>query len=305
MNVIAARPWLLALSFGSFMMLNGCAKKSVAHPTDTTAYETHIEHWHATRVANLTAPDGWLSLAGLFWLNEGENDFGTDRANPVVLPRGQSKGGTLVKEGVDVTLFPADQVILDARSAIEPVPLADDSSGSPTIVTYNEANFYVIRRGERQGVRVKDPLNKAIEAFSGIERFKVNPTYRVKAAYLKHATPQTLNTVNILGDPVEMTSYGHLTFQLGETKLTLRPSQSEEDGEMFLIVGDQTNAVSTYGGGRFLYADAPSENGEVILDFNKLISPPCAFTPFATCPRPPESNQLPISVFAGEKVDLE
>ena len=74
-----------------------------------------------------------------------------------------------------------------------------------------------------------------------------------------------------------------------------------EPGEtkLFFIFRDQTAGKTTYGAGRFLYADPPVD-GKVVLDFNRAYSPPCAFTAYATCPMPPASNKLPVAIEAGE-----
>jgi uncharacterized protein (DUF1684 family) len=76
----------------------------------------------------------------------------------------------------------------------------------------------------------------------------------------------------------------------------------EEPGakELFFIFRDQTSGKETYGAGRFLYSALPRE-GTVVLDFNKAYNPPCAFTPYATCPLPPKENRLAVRVEAGEK----
>ena len=61
--------------------------------------------------------------------------------------------------------------------------------------------------------------------------------------------------------------------------------------------------LETYGAGRFLTASAPKAgSAKVVLDFNLAQNPPCAFTPYATCPLVMPRNVLPERVEAGEKV---
>ncbi len=74
-----------------------------------------------------------------------------------------------------------------------------------------------------------------------------------------------------------------------------------EGNQFFIIFADETSGKETYGAGRFLYTSKPDSTGNVILDFNKAYNPPCAFTPFATCPLPPKQNYLRLKVTAGEK----
>jgi uncharacterized protein (DUF1684 family) len=70
-------------------------------------------------------------------------------------------------------------------------------------------------------------------------------------------------------------------------------------------MADKTTGIETYGAGRFMYVE-PDSAGRIILDFNKAYNPPCAFSPFATCPMPPRENFLDIAIEAGEKsVHLE
>ena len=92
-------------------------------------------------------------------------------------------------------------------------------------------------------------------------------------------------------------SPGYATFDLMGHSYRLDPVV--EDGELFFIFKDPTAGKTTYGAGRFLKADMPKE-GKVVLDFNKAYNPPCAFTPYATCPLPPKQNRLPVKVEAGE-----
>jgi uncharacterized protein (DUF1684 family) len=75
----------------------------------------------------------------------------------------------------------------------------------------------------------------------------------------------------------------------------------QEGDELFLVFGDATSGKETYAAGRFLYAPMPGPDGKTILDFNKAINPPCAFSTFATCPLPPKQNILPVAIKAGEK----
>jgi uncharacterized protein (DUF1684 family) len=103
----------------------------------------------------------------------------------------------------------------------------------------------------------------------------------------------------IIGVDEETLIPGELEFRIRGKKLILYPSQAE-DG-FFIVFGDQTNGNETYAAGRFLYTAAPDANNRVIIDFNKSYNPPCAFTPYATCPLPLRRNILPIRIEAGEK----
>ena len=73
-------------------------------------------------------------------------------------------------------------------------------------------------------------------------------------------------------------------------------------GHLSLIFRDGTSGHETYGGGRFLTSGAVEPDDSVEIDFNLAYNPPCVFSPFATCPLPPERNTLSLRIEAGEKV---
>jgi hypothetical protein len=179
--------------------------------------------------------------------------------------------------------------------------LRDDADGTPDVFQAGRVRFYVIRRGSRFGIRVKDPESPSRKAFHGVPRYPVDPVWRVEADFIPYATPETRAIPTVLGTSESMTAPGLLRFKVGGHEVTLEPMvEDSEHPELFLIFKDTTSAQGTYPAGRFLYADLP-KNGKVILDFNRAINPPCAFTLFATCPLPPKQNQLDIPIQAGEK----
>ncbi len=114
--------------------------------------------------------------------------------------------------------------------------------------------------------------------------------------------PRRVAIPTVLGEDTSMLAPGRLRFELHGRELTLEPyRESPDDTSLFLIFRDTTSGDSTYGAGRFLYAEAPGPDGTTTLDFNLAYNPPCAFTPFATCPLPPPQNWLPVPIEAGEK----
>jgi uncharacterized protein (DUF1684 family) len=268
------------------------------------AYVKTVDAWHADRVARLTAEDGWLSLIGRDWLNPGENTLGSAPGSTVLLPEwaAPAKAGLFLLEGSTVRFrpFPGSGLLLNGKPATETL-LMSDADGKPDILQAGRVRFYVIRRGNRFGIRIKDPEAPARKAFHGVPRFPVDPAWRVEAAFVPYATPQIRAIPTVLGTSEPMTAPGLLTFKVGGREITLEPMvEDPEHPELFLIFKDATSAHGTYAAGRFLYADMP-RNGKVVLDFNRAINPPCAFTLFATCPLPPKQNQLDLKVLAGEQ----
>ena len=269
------------------------------------AHRAQIEAWRAKRTASLKRPDGWLSLVGLFWLEQGENRFGSEpKGNRIVFPKGSTPKtmGSLDLTGETVTLRAKPEAKL--TSGGEPVStmtLRSDAEGEPTVLEYGRIRFYVIKRGSRLGVRVKDSGAPVLAAFHGIESFPVDLRWRFDARFDSYDPPRSVSVPNILGSVDEEKSPGAVVFEIGGKRYRLDAVKESGTDELFLIFGDQTNGRETYGGGRFLYAAPPDAEGRVVVDFNKAYNPPCVFTPYATCPLPPAQNRLPIRIEAGEK----
>ena len=287
------KPASLALALIMVMAISATA-------ADKMAYEAQIKKWRADREAELKADDGWLTLAGLFWLKEGENRIGSDATNDIVLPEGAAPArlGVMEFHNGRVTL----RVASDAGVTLNDKPvttaeLQSDVQQKPDVLRLGPLSFHVIKRGARYGVRVKDLNSRARREFKGRRWYPVNESYRVTADFVAYDKPREIDIINKLGDVIKMTSPGYVVFKLNGNDY--RFDALDEDGKLFFVFGDRTNGRATYGAGRFLYADM-AKDGKVILDFNQAINPPCAFTPFATCPLPPRQNRLKIAIEAGE-----
>ena len=264
-------------------------------------YEAEIRQWRAEQEAELKADDGWLTVAGLFWLEPGLAHAGADPSSEIVLPEGAAParlGWVELRDGrVVFQAEPGTDVTSNGRS-VDRLDLTPGPRG-PAIDT-GSLTMFVIRRGERTGIRMRDRESAARRAFTTLSWYPVDPAWRVTARFTAHAEPRIVNVPNVLGDTVEMESPGFVEFTLGDRSPRLEPVLEAPDAtELFFIIGDETNGRETYGGGRFLYTALPRD-GAVVLDFNKLHNPPCVFTAFATCPLPPPENKLPVRIEAGE-----
>jgi uncharacterized protein len=279
------------------------AASSFAGRAADDAYRQEMERWKETREAGLRREDGWLTLVGLFWLDEGENRFGSGAENRVIFPAGTAPAvaGTFVRHGKDVTVKAAPGVPLThGGQAVDTMLLKSDADGSPTVLELGSLRFFVIQRGDRVGVRVKDAKSPALAAFHGIDRFPLRPDWRVEARFERYDPPKQIPIPNVLGQVADSPSPGAVVFEKDGKTYRLDALPGGDDGSLFLIFGDPTNGHETYGAGRFLEAEAPKD-GRVQVDFNKAYNPPCAFTSFATCPLPPKQNKLAVKVEAGEK----
>ena len=274
---------------------------SLAAPSPE-AYRREIDSWRAERDSGLRDPNGWLTLIGLFWLDEGDNRFGSDPHNRVVLPAGKAPAfaGVLVRHGgaVAVRAEPGSGLESNGRPVTE-MSLAPDAKGKPTVLRIGSISFFVIKRGDRLGIRVKDGQSAALAAFRGVESFPADPGWRVVARFEPHQQPASIPITNILGMTENEPSPGQVVFEHGGKTYRL-DALDNGDGSLELLFADATSGHETYGAGRFLDTDPP-RGGKVVVDFNKAYNPPCAFTTFATCPLPPRQNRLPVAITAGEK----
>jgi uncharacterized protein len=272
-------------------------------PVTTPADEEYINsiaQWDSMRLANLKSADGWLNLAGLYWLQEGENSLGADSSNQLVFPRGPERIGSLFLENEKVRFAAADGIEVFAdRAIVKQIDLVSDMEGRTVKLEVDSLAFFIIKRGSRIGVRLRDYLNPKIDALQSIDRFAPDKKWIIQAKFIKNTEGLTIAIPDVLGDVTVDTIPGILEFEFDKNSYRLYPTGSEK--RMFLVFGDDTNALETYGAGRFLSIDGPDSLGIVNIDFNKAYNPPCAFSEFATCPLPPKANMLPFKVLAGEK----
>ena len=267
---------------------------------NTPQYTAEVEKWRHAREERLRADNGWLTLVGLSWLKEGENSIGMDESNTVVLPKHDypAKLGSITLHGgsTHIELRPEAKALVNGK----PVTSADlkaDTTGKPDTVKLGSVSFYIIQRGPRYGVRIKDNEAETRRTFTGCKWFPVKEQYRVTATWVPFDKPRKLVLDSMIGEKEESESPGYAEFTLNGKQYKLQPST--EGDSLFFVFRDKTAGKTTYPAARFLTSEMPKD-GKVVLDFNKAYNPPCAFTPYATCPLPSPENRLPISIEAGE-----
>jgi uncharacterized protein (DUF1684 family) len=281
--------------FVSVMLVSGCREKPMETPSaEVAAHRAHITQWQQKRAERLKAEDGWLSLIGLFWLNEGDN--------VISLPSAGSPTIKLVRRGDAVALEPTAAMTIDGKPVTTPVELRNDAhKEGATVVQMGTVRFQVIKRGERYGLRVKDAQAPTRTHFQGLDYFPTESKWRVEARFEPYKPEKKIPITDVTGMTSDNISPGALVFTVDGKEYRLDPVLEEGSDELFIIFKDATSRDDTYQPGRYLYAPVPGPDGKTVIDFNKAYNPPCAFTPFATCPLPPLQNRLPIRVEAGEK----
>lgn len=280
-----------------------------APPLDPVEHALAVEEWGKQRHETLMEPDGWLSLVGLFWLDQGANTFGAGDGNDLVYagsPEAElpQQIGTFTREDMTVRFDAAPGVEVTAGG--EPVSFAVltvESGQEPLEMQLGSLRWFLIRRGERLAIRAKDSRSPVRTEFAGIDMFPTVTEWSLPARFEHHDPPDTIQVPSILGTVSDTEIPGTVHFELDGERYSLSMwKDSDDPANFFTAFADQTNGLATYGGGRFLWVDAPDEDGLTRVDFNRSYNPPCVFTEFATCPLPPPENRLAASIQAGEKV---
>src|SRR6266403_5718613 len=276
-------------------------------------WQTEITEWRAQHAAELQKPDGWLALAGLEWLEPGDNSFGSAKDNRIHLPSsGPAHMGVLHLDGETITLnppaggFPAGFLIDGKPVQAQALHTDPDHDKNNSHLTIGTLNMYVIHRGERFALRIKDAKSPALTGFDGLKWYAPKEAYRVTAHWTPYSPHKTFTIATLIGTSYPAQIPGGAEFTLHGKTYQLDPIlEDPEAAKLFFVLRDTTSATKTYTACRFLYTGFPDQGldkpGQLVLDFNRLENPPCAYTPYATCPLPPKQNRLPIPLPVGEQ----
>ena len=276
------------------------------------SFEQETTAWRTQHTADLLKPDGWLSLVGLEWLQPGNNSVGSAPDNKIHLSKGPEHLAVLHLEGDNVTLnpptsgFPPDFFVSGAPAKSQSLRAEGNKDKLAPRMTIGDLNLYVIRRESRFALRIKDAHSPSITGFHGLKWYPLNETYRVIAKWIPYTPYKTITLATLVGTNYDQPVPGAAEFTLAGKTWRLEPVLEDPAvAKLFFILRDTTSTATTYPAARFLYTGFPSNGldqpGELVLDFNRLENPPCAYTPFSTCPLPPPGNRLPIALPVGEQ----
>jgi len=260
--------------------------------------------WRQNRDERMRQNTSWLTIAGLYWLEEGTNSFGSDGDNDIILPAHSAPpfAGEFKLNNGEVTLIAADRANLFISSkAVRNKILESDINGNPDKIELGKLKFWIIKREDRYALRLRDLEAKRFKEYHGIDNYPPQKDYKVLANLIPYNEPKTEIILTIVGTEETYTIPGYLEFELFGRKMRLDPFVVKSDStRFFLILKDETSGKTTYGAGRYMYPVIRSD-GKVELNFNRAYNPPCAFTPYATCPLPPKQNIMNEAIEAGEK----
>lgn len=302
---------LLALALGALTFATPGCRHGAARPASSEpgaragkAPVSEWQAWQAKRRESVAGTNGWATLVGLHWLEEGPNSAGSAPTNQAVLPAGRAAAwiGTFVRSGREVRFeaAPGMEARVDGLP-VASVALVSDANGAPTRLVVGELTILVLERGSRMALRVRDPQAPTRVHFRGLEYFRYDPAWRITGRFEPATERRRVQVPDVTGGVQSFENPGALVFEVAGLEHRLQAVLEPDETRFFVIFRDQTAGKSTYPAGRFLYVDPPDAQGRVILDFNRAYNPPCAFTPFATCPLPPASNRLPFAIRAGER----
>ncbi len=298
-----------ATGLSLLMVLAACGDKSStsdkpALSADEAQYLSDENLWRIQRQEKLTQPDGWTSLIGLHWLTLPSHYVGSSARSGIRLAAGPDSLGMFTRDGQRVFFTPDRGVplTLDGEPLKGRVELKDDSQGPPSVVGFDEGKgkLTVIQRGGNRGLRVKHADALSRTQFQAIEYWPPDRDWRVEATFVPHPAGKTLPIATIIGTTDDTPNPGALEFQR-EGKTYRIEALDQGESTLSLIIADRTSGHESYGAGRYLDVPRPDAQGKVVIDFNRAYNPPCAFTPFATCPLPPNENRLDLAITAGEK----
>ena len=268
-------------------------------------YQQEVRKWHEGRVDRLKQPIGWLSLAGLDWLEEKKTvHFGSSENQSLRFPEDAPAligTGTLTADSIIITIAEGVEVRYEEQS-IKEVSIARSDIIESGMFSCGRYHWHLLERGGKVGFRIWDTENPILQSFDTIPYYPIDARWKVAAQFVPADSSESVTLDNVLGMKITIQPTGYVRFKLNGQEYQLRTLPGD-DSTYFVIFSDETNGLETYGGGRYIYIPHEDEKGVTHIDFNKSYNPPCLFTDYATCLLPTRDDHLPIEVTAGEKAD--
>lgn len=276
--------------------------------SDKQPYDTEIRQWINNRDQTLRGFASPLSLAGMYWLQPGENSFGTDASNSIVFPEGSiaAKAGKYIvrNDSVILVLNNGTGIASKGKTAVSrfAIPQQDSlkykSNDQSIVLEKGTLRWFLMINGGRLAIRLLDSNTEDHRLYNGVSRYPVNKDWRIPAKFESYKPNTTIAITNVLGKVDQRAAAGIVRFNYNGRSYELEAL--DRDGQLFFVFSDGTSNETSYQF-RFLYANKPADGQITYIDFNKATNPNCAFSAHAPCPLPPEKNKLDFAIPAGEK----
>jgi uncharacterized protein len=299
----AARAAVFLLALVALAACGDRAAGDAEVPVVDPAYLAAEDAWRRQRREDLLRPDGWTSLVGLHWLELPAHYVGSSAGSGIRIAHGPPRLALLQQtpDGFHLTPEPGVSLAIGDAAVTGRTRIRSDRDAAPDVVTFDEGRgrLALIERGSRRALRVWHHDAEARTAFTALEYWPADPAWRITARFVPHPPGRSVEIADITGNLLPTPNPGRVEFERDGRPFALE-ALAGSDGGLFLVFADRTSGHGSYGAGRYIDT-APPAGGTVIVDFNRAYNPPCAFTPFATCPLPPLGNRLDLAVTAGEK----
>jgi uncharacterized protein (DUF1684 family) len=267
--------------------------------TETTPFAAAWQEWHAAHETHRADPHGFLAVTHLHWLGTsatrldgapGTWSVGNDVVRVVLEP-----GETLQQDGEELNGASG----ADLRFGPIPERGGINLRSGDTVIE-------LAKRGGEYIVRPRHPENALLTRYIGTPAYEADPAFAVTGTFVPFTKPRA-TTVGAAVEGIQHVyeAPGEIRFRLAGQDLTLTAFNGHAPGTLSVLFTDATSGTTTYAANRSLTVGAPGPDGTVLLDFNRAVNLPCAYTDLATCPLPPFENRLPVAIEAGEQTPLE
>lgn len=266
--------------------------------TALESFDADWQEWHAAHEQHRAHPHGFLAVTHLHWL-------GSEPARLEGAPGTWSVAADVVR----VLLEPGESLQQDGTelntasgATVELGPI--EERGGINLVS-GETVIELAKRGGEYIVRPRHPENRLLQAYQGTPAYSPDAAYAVRGTYVPFEAPRS-TTVGAAVEGIQHVyeAPGEIRFKLAGRELALTAFNGHAPGALSVLFTDLTSGKTTYAANRSLSV-VPAADGSVLLDFNRAVNLPCAYTDLATCPLPPAENRLPVAIEAGEKIPYE
>ncbi|MEW1955555.1 DUF1684 domain-containing protein [Terrabacter sp. NPDC080008] len=252
-----------------------------------TAQQAWLQ-WRAARESALAEEHGWLSLTGFAWLAHEPSD----------LP-GLPGLWWADEEGAHVRAEDEDRLVTDVGPVLGTASADVAEGGSLHWLRHDDRVVELLRRGARLAVRTRDPQAPARVAFKGVPTWDHDAEWVRPAAFTPAQEPATVEVATARRDLVQQARVvGTVDVDIAGVRHRLS-AVAAGDG-LALLFHDATNEV-TSAPWRTVVTEAPDPEGNLVVDFNRAVNLPFAFSDHGTCPAPVSGNRIAVAVTAGEK----